>query len=221
MDKNDENKGKRRVIPERMREFQYNAELDRLYYLEFEKNIIAIENHELYMEKSLEFIFSFGVPNCNILSLGGQIFTIHDLICRALQFNKTTEQYESCSRILACEAMPEYIPWETCFIMFPLLKQFYLDSTMMMSYEESMIKVQQKMIDTTEFFGLSRPHDYVKVVDRVIEFHKDKLDFEEMQLLEYVRQETIELHGMEKKDFELGKDRKFYFYIRPEEKEAE
>jgi len=159
LDKKDENKGKRRVIPERMREFQYEVEQNRLYYLEFEKNIIAIENHEQYMEKSLEFIFNFGVPNCNVLSLGGQIFTIHDLICSSLQFYKKTEQYESCSRILACEAMPEYIPWETCFIMFPLLKQFYLDSTMMMSYEESMIKVQQKMIDTTEFFGLSIPHD--------------------------------------------------------------
>ena len=84
-----------------------------------------------------------------------------------------------------------------------------------------MIKVQQKMIDTTEFFGLSRPHDYEKVMDRVIEFHKDKLDFEEMQLLEYVRQETVELHGMEKKDFEKGKDRTYYFYTRPEETEKE
>lgn len=197
--------------------FQHNAELDRLFYIGFEKNIIAIENHELYMEKSLEFIFSFGVPNCNILSLGGQIFTIHDLICSSLQFYKKTEQYESCSRILACEAMPEYIPWETCFIMFPLLKQFYLDSTMMMSYEESMIKVQQKMIDTTEFFGLSRPHDYVKVMDRVIDFHTGKLDFDEMQALEYIRTESLQFYQMEKRDFENGKDRTYYFYIPPEE----
>ena len=80
------------------------------------------------------------------------------------------------------------------------LKQYYLDSTMMMSYEESMVKVQQRMVDTTEFYGLSNSHDYVKVMGRVMEYHHGKLPYEEMMVLEGIRTETVELFGANDKN---------------------
>tara|TARA_R110000868_G_scaffold36665_3_gene129960 strand:- start:202 stop:378 length:177 start_codon:yes stop_codon:yes gene_type:complete len=55
------------------------------------------------------------------------------------------------------------------------------------------------------------------VVDRVIDFHQGKLDFQGMQVLEYIRAESLQFYQMEKRDFENRKDRTYYFYRPPEE----
>ena len=209
----------RQINPERLRQFEHEAEMDRLFYIEFEKNIIAIENHEHYIGNCLDFISTYGVPLCNIRTLSGEMKTISDMYNYLFNYFEANEDYESATKLTACEEMPERMSFEMAGKIFPLLKQYFIDSTMMMSYEESMIKVQQKMIDTTEFFGLEKPHDYVKVMDRVIEYHQGKLDFEGIQVLDYIRTEASEFYEMEKRDFEMGKDRTYFFYSPPEESE--
>ena len=188
----------RKINPERMRQFEFEVEMDRLFYMEFEKNIDSIENHEHFIRKCLDFMSAYGVPACNTRTLGGQILTIADMYNHMFQHFEASEDYESAARLTACNEMPDWLPWEMAFKVVPLLKQFYLDSTMMMSYEESMIKVQQKMIDTTEFFGLEKPHDYVKVMDRVIEYHHYRLEYDDLKVLESIRTEAVQLFGMEK-----------------------
>lgn len=207
----------RQIDPERLRQFEHEVEMDRLFYIEFEKNIMAIENHEHYIGKCLDFISNYGVPICNIRTLSGEMMTISDMYNYLFNYFEANEDYEAAAKLMACEEMPERMPLEKCTTIFSLLKQYFIDSTMMMSYEESMIKVQQKMIDTTEFFGLEKPHDYVKVMDRVVAYHRGKLDYDEMRLLEAIRGETIEFYEMEKADFAQGKDRTYFFYSPPEE----
>ena len=209
----------RQINPERLRQFEHEAEMDRLFYIEFEKNIIAIENHERYIRKCLDFICTHGVPICNIRTLSGEMMAISDMYNYLFNYFEANEDYESAAKLTACEEMPERMSFEMAGKIFPLLKQYFIDSTMMMSYEESMIKVQQKMIDTTEFFGLEKPHDYVKVMDRVVAYHRDKLDYDEIRLLEAIRTEASEFYEMEKRDFEMGKDRTYFFYSPPEESE--
>jgi len=209
----------RQIDPERLRQFEHEVEMDRLFYIEFEKNIMAIENHEHYIGKCLDLMSTYGVPICNIRTLSGEMKTVSDMYSYLFNYFEANEDYESAARLKACEEMPERMPWEKCTTVFSLLKQYFIDSTMMMSYEESMIKAQQKMIDTTEFFGLEKPHDYVKVMDRVVEYHRGKLDYDEMRLLEAIRGEAIEFYEMEKADFAQGKDRTYFFYSPPEESE--
>ncbi len=209
----------RQINPERLRQFEHEVEMDRLFYIEFEKNIMAIEQHEMYIGKCLDFISNYGVPICNIRTLSGEMKSISDMYNYLFNYFEANEDYESAAKLTTCEEMPERMSFEAAGKIFPLLKQYFIDSTMMMSYVESMIKCQQKMIDTTEFFGLEKPHDYVKVMDRVIEYHQGKLDFEGMQVLDYIRTEASEFYEMEKRDFEKGKDRTYYFYSPPEESE--
>lgn len=206
----------RQINPERLRQFEHEVEMDRLFYIEFEKNIMAIENHEHYIGKCLDFISTHGVPICNIRTLSGEMMTVSDMYNYLFNYFEANEDYESAAKLTACEEMPERLSFEKAAKVFPLLKQYFIDSTMMMSYVESMIKCQQKMIDTTEFFGLEKPHDYVKVMDRVVEYHRGKLDYDEIRLLEAIRGEAIEFYEMEKDDFAKGKDRTYFFYSPPE-----
>lgn len=191
----------RKIDPERLRQFYHEGEMDRLFYLEFEKNILAIGNHEHYLQRCLDFWTDYGVPICNIRTLGGKIFAIADMYNHMFQHFEVSEEYESAAELMVCEEMSEQIPLNECSGVMSKLKQYYLDSTMMMSYEESMIKVQQRMVDTTEFYGLSNIHDYVKVMDRVVEYHHGRLTYDEMMVLEAIRTETIELFGA--KDFSI------------------
>lgn len=184
-----------KIHAENLRQFYYEAEIDRLFYLEFEKNILAIENHENYLQRCLNFWAENGVPICNIRTLGGEIFSVADMYNHMFQYFEANEDYESAAKLMACEEMSEQVPLNEFSGAMSKLKQYYLDSTMMMSYEESMIKVQQRMVDTTEFYGLSNSHDYVKVMDGVVEYHQGRLAYEEMMVLEAVRTETVQLFG--------------------------
>ncbi|MCB0756235.1 MAG: hypothetical protein H6601_06735 [Flavobacteriales bacterium] len=200
MEEKEQSQPTRKIDPEHLRQFQHEAEIDRLFYLEFEKNILAIENHEHYLQRCLDFWADYGVPNCDIRTLGGEILCLADAYKLMTQYFELNEDYESAAKLVVCEEMPEQIPLNECSEVMNKLKQYYLDSTMMMSYEESMVKVQQRMVDTTEFYGLSNSHDYVKVMGRVMEYHHGKLPYEEMMVLEGIRTETVELFGANDKN---------------------
>lgn len=196
MEQKEQSQSTRKIDPEHLRQFHHEAEMDRLFYIEFEKNILAIENHEHYLQRCLDFWGDYGVPICNIRTLGGEIVSIADMYSHMFQYFKSNEEYESAAKLMACEEMPEQIPLNECSEVMSKLKKYYQDSTMMMSYEESMISVQQRMVDTTEFYGLSNSHDYVKVMDRVVEYHHGKLTYEEMIVLEGIRLEAVKLFGV-------------------------
>ena len=207
----------RRVDAEHLREFQHEAEMDRLFYIEFEKNITAIEHHEVYMGKCLDFMSALGVPICNIRTLSGEMMSVADMYQHMTKYFEQREDYESAAKLQACEEMPESMPVVQFAKTLPLLKQYFIDSTMMMSYEESIVRVQQKMIDTTEFFGIENPHDYVKVMERVIEYHRGKLDNDKMMVLEAIKEESVQSFEMQKKEFEEGKVKTYRFYSPPKE----
>ena len=217
MKKKNQPESLRRVDAEYLRNLQHEAEMDRLFYIEFEKNITAIEHHEVYVRKCLDFMSVYGVPICNIQTLAGELMGVADMYQHMTKYFEQQEDFESVAKLNACEEMPESMPILQFAKTLPLLKQYFIDSTMMMSYEESIVRVQQRMIDTTEFFAIENPHDYVKVMERVIEYHRGKLDNDKMMVLEAIKEESVEFYEKQKKEFEEGKAKTYRFYSPPKE----
>ena len=178
------------------------------------QNITAIFEHDEAVVRCYLFMRKYGIPQQRARTYGGKTYEMKEFLNIIISFFLQSESYSVCARLKKFKPLPAWMLKPRYQAFASQLEEFYSDATIVMSQKEGFAMIQNILQHASEFFDLDRPYNWVLIWDKIIEHQRqlESLDVGALNVLEAIKDETIQFAHREKSLYDIGIREKRFFY---------